>query len=232
MATNSIITSGRDRAASLIARLRRADRGLVYAIGLLPAVWTFALALTDQLGADPAKTLERTMGLWALRFIVLGLAISPLRRWGWNLIRYRRASGLLAFYYALLHVVAYAWFDYGFDWGMIWGDIVKRPYITIGLAAFLILVPLAITSTNGMIKRMGAAAWQRLHKLVYVAAVGAILHFLMLVKVITTEPFVYAALVTLLLAVRLVPKGRGWDRRVVEDRVVGEKQQVAGRAAA
>jgi sulfoxide reductase heme-binding subunit YedZ len=164
--------------------------------------------MVSEWGADPAKTLERTMGLWALRVLVAGLAVTPLRRLGWNLVRYRRALGLLAFYYAALHVVAYAWFDYGLDWAMIWGDIVKRPYITIGLAAFLILVPLAVTSTNGMIRRLGAAAWQRLHKLVYVAAIGGAVHFLMLVKVVTAEPAIYAGLVALLLAARLVPAKR------------------------
>lgn len=175
----------------------------LYAVGLLPAVWTFHLAITDQLGADPLKTLERSLGLWALRFLVAGLAITPLRRMGGpNLIRWRRMIGLLAFVYALLHVTVYVWLDQGLDAGLIWKDIVKRPYITVGLLSFLILIALAATSNATMIRRLGAAAWQRLHRLVYVAAAAAALHFIMLVKAWPLEPFVYAAIIAGLLLYR------------------------------
>ena len=155
-----------------------------------------ARGVTDQLGADPLKVLERSLGLWALRFLVLGLAITPLRRIGGpNLLRYRRTVGLLAFCYALLHVTVYVWLDQGLDAGLIWKDIVKRPYITVGLASFLILIPLAATSNATMIRRLGAAAWQRLHRWVYLAAAAAAVHFIMLVKAWPVEPFVYAAIV-------------------------------------
>ncbi len=181
----------------------------LYGLGLVPAAWTFYLAVSDQLGADPLKVLERSLGLWALRFLIFGLAITPLRRVGGpNLIRYRRTVGLLAFMYAALHVTVYLWLDQGLDVGLIWKDIVKRPYITIGLLSFLILVPLAVTSNATMIKRLGGAAWQRLHRWVYLAAAAAALHFIMLVKAWPAEPFVYAAIVAALLLFRAADRFR------------------------
>lgn len=175
----------------------------LYALGLVPAAWTFYLAVSDQLGADPLKVLERSLGLWALRFLVLGLAITPLRRFGGlNLIRYRRTLGVLAFLYALLHVVVYVWLDQSLDLTAILKDIWKRPYITIGLLAFLILIPLAVTSNATMIKRLGAAAWQKLHRWVYLAAAAAAVHFVMLVKTWQAEPLIYAAIVAALLTLR------------------------------
>ncbi|WP_139247954.1 protein-methionine-sulfoxide reductase heme-binding subunit MsrQ [Hyphomicrobium sp. CS1GBMeth3] len=182
----------------------------LYAIGLVPAVWTFHLAVSDRLGADPLKVLEQTLGLWALRFLVASLAITPLRRLGGpNLMPYRRTIGLLAFWYALFHVTVYVWLDQGLDTGLIWKDIVKRPYITVGLLSFLILIPLAATSNATMIRRLGAAAWQRLHRWVYLAAAAAALHFIMLVKAWPAEPFVYAAFVAALLLCRIAD---GWRR--------------------
>jgi len=157
------------------------------------------------LGADPQNVLERTLGEWALRFLILTLAITPLRRLGGpNWIRYRRTLGLLAFYYAAMHLTVYMVLDQGLDFTAIWADIVKRPYITIGMLAFTILVPLAVTSNNASIRRMGGTAWARLHKLVYVAIAAAALHFVMLAKVWAVEPLVYAAIVAALLAYRLV----------------------------
>jgi sulfoxide reductase heme-binding subunit YedZ len=192
-------------------RLRRAVLGAdpvrraIYILGLVPAVWTFYLGLADQLGADPQNVLERTLGLWALRFLIAALAITPLRRLGGpSLIRWRRAIGLLGFYYACMHLTVYLVLDQGLDLAAIWADIVKRPYITVGMLAFTVLVPLAVTSSNAMIRRLGARAWQRLHRLVYVATAAAALHFVMLVKSWwTVEPALYATLVTALLLVRL-----------------------------
>jgi sulfoxide reductase heme-binding subunit YedZ len=182
-------------------------RRAIYIVGMMPAVWTFYLGIIDQLGADPQKTLERTLGLWALRFLILGLAITPLRRFGGpNLVRYRRAIGLLAFYYAALHLTVYMLLDQGLDLAAIWADIVKRPYITVGMGAFVVLVPLAVTSNAAMIRRLGGAAWQRLHRLVYVAAAAAAVHFVMVVKSWPPEPLIYAGLVAALLLFRLVVK--------------------------
>jgi sulfoxide reductase heme-binding subunit YedZ len=179
-------------------------RRALYILGLLPAVYTFYLGVSDQLGADPLRTLEQSLGLWALRFLIAALAVSPLRRLGGpNLIRYRRALGLLAFYYAALHLTTYLVLDQGLDVAAIWADIVKRPYITIGMLAFILLVPLAVTSNGPMIRRLGSAAWQRLHRLVYVAAIAGALHFILLVKAWPLEPLVYAALVAVLLLFRI-----------------------------
>ena len=142
--------------------------------------------------------------MWALRFLILSLAITPLRRLGGpSLIRYRRAIGLLAFYYAALHLTVYLVLDQGLDFRAIWADIVKRPYITVGMLAFTTLVPLAVTSNNAMIRRLGGAAWQRLHRLVYIAAAAAAIHFLWLVKSWTFEPLFYATMVAVLLLFRL-----------------------------
>ncbi len=177
----------------------------VYVVGFVPAVWTFYAGVMDQLGADPMRTLEQTLGLWALRFLVATLAITPLRQlFGINLLRYRRAVGLLAFYYAALHLLTYLVLDQGLDVAAIWADIVKRPYITIGMATFVVLVPLAVTSNNASIRRLGGQAWARLHRLVYPAAIGAVLHFILVVKAWPPEPLVYGAIVAVLLGYRLV----------------------------
>ncbi len=177
---------------------------LVYLIGFVPAVAYFTLGIMDRLGADPQNVLERALGLWALRFLVAGLAVTPLRRsFGLNLVRYRRAIGLLAFWYACLHLTVYLVLDQGLDGAAIWADILKRPYITVGMAAFTLLVPLAATSNAFSIRRLGAG-WNRLHKLVYPAALLAALHFLMLVKAWPPEPLIYLALVAALLAYRIV----------------------------
>jgi sulfoxide reductase heme-binding subunit YedZ len=184
-------------------------RRAVYLAGMVPAIWYFWLGLTDALGADPQKTLERMLGLWALRFLIVGLAISPLRQLGGpNLIRYRRAIGLLAFYYACLHLSVYMLLDQGLDWRAIWADIVKRPFITVGMLAFTLLVPLAVTSNNAMIKRLGAVAWNRLHRLVYIAIAAAALHFVMLVKSWTFELALYCVLIAGLLLFRFVMSQR------------------------
>jgi methionine sulfoxide reductase heme-binding subunit len=179
-------------------------RRAIYLAGLQPAVWTFYAGVMDQLGADPMRTLERTLGLWALRFLIIALAITPLRRLGGpSLIRWRRAIGLLGFYYAAMHLTTYLVLDQGLDLAAIWADIVKRPYITVGMLAFTILVPLAVTSNGAMIRRLGAGRWQRLHRLVYVATALAAIHFLLLVKTWPGEPIIYAGLITLLLLIRL-----------------------------
>jgi len=202
-------------------------RRAIYTGGMLPAVWYFYLGVTDQLGADPQNTLERVLGLWALRFLILTLGITPLRRLGGpNLVRYRRAIGLIAFYYAALHLTVYTVLDRGLDLAAIWADIVKRPYITVGMLAFTILVPLAVTSNAPMIRRLGGAGWQRLHRLVYVAAAAAALHFIMLVKAWPPEPLIYAGLVALLLLFRLGV----WAQRKLRPRP--QRQAIPARARA
>jgi len=177
----------------------------VYIVGFIPAVLLFYAGIADRLGADPMRYLEQALGLWALRFLIATLTVTPLRQlFNINLLRYRRGLGLLAFYYAALHLTTYLVLDQGLDIAAIVADIVKRPYITIGMATFVILVPLAVTSNNAAIRRMGGQAWAKLHRLVYVAAIGAVLHFILVVKSWPPEPLVYAAIVAVLLGYRLV----------------------------
>ena len=181
-------------------------KAAIYTLGMTPAAFAFYYAFTGQLGAEPVKELEKALGLVALRFLVIGLAITPLRKTGgWNLMRYRRAIGLVAFFNAALHILAYVWFDQDLNMAAIWKDLVKRPYITFGMLSFSILVPLAITSNNAMIRRLGAASWQKLHKLVYIASAAACVHFILLVKAWPPEPLAYAAVTLLLLGWRV------WD---------------------
>lgn len=210
--------------STLIARInelaaapakRTWSRMVLYAVGLVPAVWTFYLGVIDRLGAEPIKALEHALGLWSLRFLIASLCVTPFRDLlGLRLVAHRRMLGLLAFYYAALHLLAWLVLDQGFAWDAIVKDIIKRPYITIGMLAFAILVPLAVTSNATMIKRLGAAAWQRLHRWVYLAAALAALHFVMVVKSWPAEPLIYAGIVAALLLYR-VPTlvGRGNSAR-------------------
>ncbi len=149
------------------------------ALGLLPLAWLVWRTLTDQLGANPAETLIRATGDWTLRGLCLTLAITPLRvLLGWpELLRFRRLLGLLTFGWASLHLLGYSGFDMGFEWVDIVHDIPKRPFVLVGALAFALLLPLAATSWNGAIRRMGAHRWQALHRSVYAVAVLAILHF-------------------------------------------------------
>jgi methionine sulfoxide reductase heme-binding subunit len=178
---------------------------LVFAAALAPAAWLVVGLLTDRLGANPVEAMTHETGTWTLRFLVLTLAVTPVRRLtGWNgLVRYRRMLGLFAFFYATLHALIYVWLDQFFDVAEIARDIVKRPFITAGVAAFVLMVPLAVTSTAGWIRRLGGRQWQRLHRLVYVAAIAGVLHYWWLVRLDTLRPLVYAAIIGALLAVRL-----------------------------
>ncbi len=161
--------------------------------------------LSDALGANPIEALTRGLGDWTLRFLLMTLAVTPLRRLsGRNwLLKLRRMLGLFTFFYALLHFTSYVWLDQFFDWGDIWKDIVKRPFISIGFASFLLLVPLAATSNNAAIKRLGGRLWQSLHRVVYAIAVFAVLHFWWMVKIDITQPAIHAATLALLLGMRV-----------------------------
>lgn len=173
---------------------------LIYPVGLIPAVYLFYAAFTNQLGADPLDALENELGEWALKFLVAGLFITPLLRLARiNLVKYRRAIGLVAFAYVALHLIVYVALDRQFGWWEIWGDIVKRPYITIGMAAFLLLLPLAITSNNASVKKLGASAWRNLHKLAYPAVLFGAIHYVLLKKTWHPEPLAYLAVILALL---------------------------------
>jgi methionine sulfoxide reductase heme-binding subunit len=174
-----------------------------------PLLWLIFAAFTDRLGADPIAELTHETGQWALRLLLATLAITPLRLAGnWpRLLLYRRALGLWAFAYAVLHLGIYLVLDLGGYWAQIFDDIVKRPFITAGFLAWLMLLPLAITSTRGMMRRLGRQ-WQRLHRLIYPAAALAVLHLIWLTRLDLTEPLIYASLLTALLIVRLPPLRR------------------------
>ncbi|MDX6807391.1 protein-methionine-sulfoxide reductase heme-binding subunit MsrQ [Terrihabitans rhizophilus] len=178
---------------------------LAYLVMFIPVaalVWT---GFNDELGPDPARALEHELGIWALRFLILALLITPVRRLtGLNLLRYRRAIGLTAFWYALLHLLAWLVLDRQLDAGAILSDIWKRPYITIGMIAFALLIPLAATSNRYSIRRLGGAIWARVHKLAYAATALAAVHFVMVVKSWPPEPLIYAGIVVVLLGYRAV----------------------------
>lgn len=176
---------------------------LIFSLCLLPAVLLLHGALYDKLGSNPVEALVRQSGDWALRFLLLTLSISPLRKltgqayW----MRLRRMLGLYSFFYASLHVSLYIGLDKFLYWDEIIEDILKRPFITIGLLSFLLLIPLAVTSTQKMIRRLGKN-WLRLHRLIYVISITAVLHFYMMVKADTQEPWIYISLLLILLAFR------------------------------
>jgi sulfoxide reductase heme-binding subunit YedZ len=197
----------------LNTQARRVPTWVVYLLGLLPLGFLVWGAVFGGLGPDPVKAIERGLGERGLQFLLASLAITPLRRLGLNLLRFRRALGLLSFIYVSLHLTAWVWLDMGLRWGEMLGDLTKRPFVILGMIGFLVMIPLALTSWNGAIRRMGAAAWNRLHKLAYVAILAGAVHFVLLSKVWTMEVMVYLGLSLGLLAFRLVPKG-GMRRRV------------------
>ena len=187
---------------TLPRRYHSASIWMLYVIGLCPAAWYFYLAATGGLGFNPVKEFEHLLGIWALRLIIATLAITPLRDLaGINWIRYRRALGLLAFYYVLMHFSVYALLDLRLDLGAVGGDIAKRPYITLGFACLLLLLPLAVTSNNWSIRKL-QQGWNKLHKLVYLIAAGGAFHYVLAVKSVTLVPFIHIALIVLLLAYR------------------------------
>jgi len=158
--------------------VRRVPVWLVYVVGFLPGIWVWYAAFNNKLGADPLAALEHETGIWALRFLIAALFVTPLLRLlRLNLIKFRRALGLLGFYYALMHLTAWVWLDRGFLWSAIWTEIVKRPYITIGMAAFVILIPLAVTSNNLAVKRIQTAMWKRIHLWAYPATSLGAVHY-------------------------------------------------------
>ena len=176
-------------------------------LGLLPFIWLVMAAVFDRLGANPAEALERSTGDWALRMLCVVLAITPLRTIAGlaPLARFRRMAGLFVYFYALLHLLAYAWFDMGFEVADMAKDIVKRPFILVGFTAVVLLTPLALTSFNRAIKALGGKRWQMLHRLVYAVAVLAVVHFFWMRagKNDFAEVAVYAAILGSLLGWRL-----------------------------
>ena len=182
----------------------------IFVSSLTPCAWLLFRTLTGRLSANPVEDITLTTGVWAFRFLLITLAITPLRRvTGWNpVIQLRRPLGLFAFFYATLHFLTYLVFDQVFDVRSMLADVAKRPFITVGFVAFVAMVPLALTSTTGWIRRLGRK-WTTLHRLVYVSGIAAAIHFIWKVKVVVGEPVYYAVILAFLLAFRVlwVPLG-------------------------
>jgi len=185
----------------------RVSKPVVFLICLLPLAVLFARAFSIAglgLGANPIEEMLHELGRWGLKFLLLTLSITPLRRWtGWHwLIGFRRMLGLFSFFYIVLHFTVYAVLDQGLDFSAIIEDVLKRPYITLGMAGLLMLIPLAVTSTRGMMRRLGKR-WQKLHRLVYIIAIAGVWHFYWQVKLDTLDPTLYALVLAGLLGVRV-----------------------------
>jgi sulfoxide reductase heme-binding subunit YedZ len=194
----------------------------VWLAALTPLAYLVGCFATGNLGANPIDFVTRTLGDWTLRLLLTTLALTPLRiltGQAWP-ITLRRLLGLFTFAYAVMHFSVWIVLDFFFDWELMAADIVKRPYVTVGMTALLLLTPLALTSTAGMIKRLGARNWRRLHRLVYVAAVLGVLHYLWLAKVGVRTPWIYAAVLAVLLGIRMVEALRRRMRRSVRSDAV------------
>lgn len=180
-------------------------KAAAFVLCLYPLARLVVLGVSGGLGANPIEFITHSTGRWTLSFLLITLAVTPSRRisgWQW-LVRLRRMLGLYAFFYAVLHFTTYLWLDQFFDFMAIAKDVLKRPFITVGFTCFVLLIPLAATSTNGMMKRLGGKRWQQLHRLVYFIAGGGVLHYWWLVKKDITLPLVYGGVLALLLGVRL-----------------------------
>ncbi len=187
---------------------RNAIKSGVFLLCLLPLARLTLLAWREELGANPIEFITHSTGTWALAMLLLTLAATPLRLFGWpHAMGWRRMLGLFAFFYACLHFLTYLWLDQFFDWESMVKDVAKRPFVTLGFSAFVLLIPLAATSTRAMMRRLGPW-WQRLHRLVYPAAILGVLHYAWLVKKDLTQPLIYGTVLALLLAVRLLPLRR------------------------
>jgi sulfoxide reductase heme-binding subunit YedZ len=189
---------------------------------LVPAAWLLWDGLSGNLSANPIEDVTHRTGRWGLTILLVTLAVTPIMRLsGWSqLIRLRRMIGLFAFFYVALHFATYIVLDQFFSFADVADDVLNRPYITVGFTSFVLLIPLALTSTKGMVKRLGGRTWARLHKLVYVAAAGGVLHFLWLVKADTRDPILYGGALVLLLGARL-ERRRGKSRRGKEGQRAG-----------
>lgn len=205
-----------------------AAKALLFLACLIPAARLGWGAWHDQLGANPIEAVTRGLGTWTLNFLLITLTVTPLRRlsgWHW-LARLRRMLGLFTFFYACLHLTSYFWFDQLFDWPAIAKDILKRPFITAGMAAFALMVPLAITSNNAMIRRLGGRRWQALHRTIYAIAIIAVLHYWWLVKADITLPALYAVLVLVLLGIRAFWREQERRRQLAGEYLSGQPRRI------
>ena len=190
--------------------IRKVAKPIVFIASLLPLAWIIWMVVLGDVGiglnANPVEMVNRYLGDWALRFILITLCITPIAMiTGWSApIRFRRMIGLFAFAYAFLHVANYVIADQFFNWTDIWADILKRTYITVGMATFVILLALAITSPKAAIKKLGAKRWRMIHRSIYVAGIGAVFHYWMMIKADLTQPIIHAMILATLLGYRLV----------------------------
>jgi len=185
---------------------KRWTKALVFGLSVIPVCWLAWRAWHDDLTANPIEYITHFTGDWTIRFLVFTLAITPLRKvlHEPDLIRFRRMIGLFAFFYGFLHFSTYFGVDKFFDWREIWGDVAKRPYITMGFTGFVLMIPLAVTSTTGWIRRLGGKRWNLLHRLAYASAIAGVIHYYWLVKSDIRQPLLYAFLVAILLGYRAV----------------------------
>ncbi len=190
-------------------------KALVFLVCLGPLFMLGWQALIDQLGANPIELVTHATGDWTIRFLLIGLAITPLRKLlGWpELIRFRRMVGLFAFFYGVLHLTTYLWLDKFFEWPDILKDVAKRPFITAGFLGLVLLIPLAVTSTAGWIRRLGGSRWRLLHRLVYISAIAGVVHYYWLVKSDIRRPLLYASILGARFAYRIAIKLREWTSR-------------------
>lgn len=186
--------------------LKQHWRLILYPVGMIPAAWLVWQGQHGALGADPVNVFERSLGLWAFRFLLICLALAPLRRFtGLNLLRYRRLTGLLAFFYVCLHLLAYIGLDHGFDWAVLWQDITHRYFIILGMSALVLLIPLALTS-NTLSMRLLKRKWKLLHRLIYPAAILAGFHFFMSFKTLNSVSALYLVALAVILLARFLPR--------------------------
>jgi sulfoxide reductase heme-binding subunit YedZ len=205
--SRSISSLEETRLEMMSARQQSALKTVVFGACLIPLMVLAWQAVTHHLGANPIDDITDRTGVWTLRLLLITLAVTPMRRLtGWNrLIQLRRMLGLFAFFYGSLHFLTYIWLDQFFVVEDMVADVVERPFITVGLTSFVLLIPLAVTSTTAMIKRLGGKWWQRLHRLVYLTAIGGVVHYLWLVKADTRRPLIYGSVLGALFVYRL------WD---------------------
>lgn len=188
---------------TLNTTLRRIPAWPIYVIGAVWAAWLFYLGVTGGLGVEPINALEREYGEVGLKLLIIGLAITPLRKYaGVNLLKFRRALGVTTFFYIMAHFTVWAVLDVG-TFARVWEEILKRPYVTVGMLGFVLMIPLAVTSNNLSLRKLGGATWRKLHKLTYPIALLAAVHYLWLVKGFQLEPIVYLGVILGLLALRI-----------------------------
>lgn len=211
LGTERLVTRIEPALAGVEPHVRRWLRPALWVLVLAPAVWMVSQFFLDQLGAEPIERLEKESGEWTLRILAASLAVTPLIRltnWGW-LISQRRFLGLAAFFWALTHLSMYVVLDWFFDWNQIFADIVKHLWVTVGMLGFVLMIPLALTSTKWSIRKLGGKKWNLLHRLVYLSAVAGCVHFLWAVKKDIEEPILYSAVFVALFALRFIlPKRR------------------------